>query len=106
MYTVSICWGEKKCWRRYKTPVAAFGADLPFPALVFVSVGTGLLAGLAPVPGGIGVAEATMAGLLTATGIPAEQSVSIAIVHRLATSYLPPVLGFFASNWLKDRGYL
>ncbi len=86
--------------------VAAFGAELPFPALVFVSVGTGLLAGLAPVPGGIGVAEATMSGLLTATGLPAEQSVSIAIVHRLVTAYIPPVLGFFAFNWLNDKGYL
>ena len=54
--------------------VAAFGADVPFAALVFVSVGTGLLAGLAPVPGGIGVAEATMSGLLTAVGLPAEQA--------------------------------
>ncbi len=86
--------------------VAAFGADLPFAALVFVSVGTGLLAGLAPVPGGIGVAEATMSGLLTATGLPAEQSVSIAIVHRLVTAYLPPVIGFFSFNWLNDKGYL
>ncbi len=86
--------------------VAAFGAALPFPALVFVSVGTGLLAGLAPVPGGIGVAEATMTGLLTATGLPEQQSVSIAIVHRLVTSYIPPVLGFLSFNWLNEKGYL
>jgi uncharacterized protein (TIRG00374 family) len=86
--------------------VAAFGADLPFGALIFVSVGTGLLAGLAPVPGGIGVAEATMSGLLTAMGLPAEQSVSIAIVHRVVTAYIPPVIGFFSFNWLKDEGYL
>lgn len=76
------------------------------PALVFVSVGTGLLAGLAPVPGGIGVTEATMSGLLTATGLPAEQAVSIAIVHRVVTAYLPPALGLFAFNWLNDEGYL
>jgi uncharacterized membrane protein YbhN (UPF0104 family)/tRNA A-37 threonylcarbamoyl transferase component Bud32 len=86
--------------------VAAFGASLPFPALVFVTVGTGLLAGLAPVPGGIGVAEATMAGLLTAAGLPAEQSVSIAVVHRLVTAYIPPVLGYFSFNWLTREGYL
>ena len=86
--------------------MAAFGVELPFPALVFVSVGTGLLAGLAPVPGGIGVAEATMTGLLTACGLPTEQAVSIAIVHRVATSYLPPVVGFFSFNWLNREGYL
>ena len=86
--------------------VAAFGADVPFAALVFVSVGTGLLAGLAPVPGGIGVAEATMSGLLAAVGLPPEQAVTIAITYRMITSYLPPVLGFFSLRWLTDRGYL
>jgi uncharacterized protein (TIRG00374 family) len=86
--------------------MAAFGASIPFAALIFVSVGTGLLAGLAPVPGGIGVAEATMSGLLTAVGIPPEQAVSIAIVHRVVTAYLPPVLGFFSFNWLTKQKYI
>ena len=86
--------------------VAAFGADVPFAALVFVSVGTGLLAGLAPVPGGIGVAEATMSGLLTAVGLPADQAVTIAITYRMITAYLPPVFGFFSLRWLTDKGYL
>ena len=86
--------------------VAAFGADLSIAALIFVSVGTGLLAGLAPVPGGIGVAEATMTGLLTAVGLPSEQAVAIAIVYRMVTSYLPPVLGFFSFRWLGREGYL
>lgn len=86
--------------------MAAFGASIPFPALIFVSVGTGLLAGLAPVPGGIGVAEATMSGLLTAVGIPPAQAVSIAIIHRVVTSYLPPVFGFFSFNWLTKQKYI
>jgi uncharacterized membrane protein YbhN (UPF0104 family)/tRNA A-37 threonylcarbamoyl transferase component Bud32 len=86
--------------------MAAFGASIPFAALIFVSVGTGLLAGLAPVPGGIGVAEATMSGLLTAVGIPPAQAVSIAIIHRVVTSYLPPVLGFFSFNWLTKQNYI
>lgn len=86
--------------------VAAFGLDLPLSALIFVSVGTGLLAGLAPVPGGIGVAEATMAALLGAVGVPPAESVTIAITHRVLTSYLPPVLGFFSLRWLTREGYL
>lgn len=84
----------------------AFGVDLPFAALVFVSVGTGLLAGLAPVPGGVGVAEATMTALLTGVGVPAETAFSVAIVFRLVTSYLPPVLGFFSTRWLAREGYI
>lgn len=47
-----------------------------------------------------------MSGLLTAVGIPAEQVVSIAIVHRVATAYLPPVLGFFSFNWLTKQKYI
>jgi uncharacterized membrane protein YbhN (UPF0104 family) len=86
--------------------VVAFGVDLSVASVIFVSVGTGLLAGLAPVPGGIGVAEATMTALLTAVGVDPELSVSIAIVYRLVTAYLPPVLGFFSLNWLTKEGYL
>jgi uncharacterized membrane protein YbhN (UPF0104 family)/tRNA A-37 threonylcarbamoyl transferase component Bud32 len=86
--------------------LAAFGTSIPFAALVFVSVGTGLLAGLAPVPGGIGVAEATMSGLLVSVGLPSEQAVAIAITYRMITAYLPPVLGFFSLRWLTREGFL
>jgi uncharacterized protein (TIRG00374 family) len=86
--------------------IAAFGLSAPFAAVVFVSVGVGLLAGLAPVPGGIGVAEALLTALLTAIGIPAESAFSVAITFRLVTSYLPPVLGWFSLRWLTDHGYL
>ncbi|MFK8023792.1 MAG: YbhN family protein [Ilumatobacter sp.] len=86
--------------------IAAFGESVPFAALVFVSVGTGLLAGLAPVPGGIGVAEATMTALLTAVGLAPSQAVTIAITHRVITSYLPPVFGFFSLRWLNREGFL
>jgi uncharacterized membrane protein YbhN (UPF0104 family) len=86
--------------------LAAFGETIAFGSVVFVSVGTGLLAGLAPVPGGIGVAEATMTALLTAVGVPAEIAFAAAITYRLVTSYLPPVLGFFSFRWLTDNRYL
>jgi len=32
--------------------------------------------------------------------------VTIAIVHRMITSYLPPVLGAFSLRWLNKEGYL
>ena len=86
--------------------LAAFGQQLPFAAVLFVTVATGLLAGLVPVPGGIGVAEATMAALLTGVGLPAEIAFSTAIVYRFLTSYLPPVLGWFSLRWLTTNGYL
>lgn len=84
----------------------AFGEQIPFVAALFVAVGTGLLAGLMPVPGGIGVAEAMMTALLTSVGVPPEAAFSTALSYRLLTSYLPPVLGWFSMRWLTHNGYL
>ena len=59
-----------------------------------------------PVPGGVGVAEAALTAGLTAVGIPQEVAVAAAITHRMVTAYIPPIFGFFASNWLTERDYL
>ena len=84
----------------------AFGVHLSLAEAIFVTVGTGLLAGLAPIPGGIGVAEAMLTALLTAIGLPSEEAFAIAISYRLTTTYLPPVLGFFSLRWLRNNSYL
>ena len=47
-----------------------------------------------------------MSGLLIGVGVDPALSVSIAVTHRIVTSYLPPVLGYFSLNWLTDEGYL
>ncbi len=86
--------------------LAAFGQGLSFGVAIFVSVGTGLLAGLMPVPGGIGVAEATMTALLTAVGIDPDVAFAVTICFRVVTSYLPPVFGWFSLRWLNRNGYL
>ena len=85
---------------------AAFGVHVSFAALIFVTIGTGLLAGLAPVPGGIGVAEATMSGLLIGVGVDPALSITIALTYRFLTAYLPPLLGYFSMKWLTKEGYL
>ena len=43
---------------------------------------------------------------LVAVGIPEEAAMAAAITHRMMTAYIPPVFGFFASNWLTERDYL
>jgi uncharacterized protein (TIRG00374 family) len=86
--------------------VAAYGGHLDFGQAVFVNVAASLLTGLVPVPGGVGVGETALAGGLTAVGVPADLAAAAAITHRLATSYLPPIFGFFASRWLTERDYL
>ena len=71
-----------------------------------VVVGTSLLQGLVPVPGGIGVSEAVIAALLAPLGVSAEVSLAAAAIWRVSTFYLPAVQGFFATRWLERSGHL
>lgn len=86
--------------------VAAYGSHLPFASAVFVNTAVSLFVGLMPVPGGIGVGEAALTAGLIAVGIPEEVAIAAAITHRMVTSYLPPVFGWWASRWLTERDYL
>lgn len=80
--------------------------DVSIPVAIVVLVATNLLAGLVPVPGGIGVAEAVMTSWLVLAGVPEEQAFAATVVHRLWTFYLPAVQGVVASHWLERNDYL
>ena len=84
----------------------AFGVGLSLPQLVLVNVGASVLAGLVPVPGGVGAAEATLTAALVAFGVDESTAFAIAITHRLYTSYLSPLWGYPALQWLRGHGYL
>jgi glycosyltransferase 2 family protein len=71
--------------------------------LLLVNIASSTLSGLVPAPGGLGVAEATLAGALTATGVPSTTAISIALTYRLITTWLPTVPGWFALRAL-ERG--
>ena len=84
----------------------AYGDRISFVEVVFVNVSSSLLTGVVPVPGGVGVAEATLVAGLTAFGVPAEIATATVVTHRLFTSYLPPIWGSQAMKWLVREGYL
>jgi uncharacterized protein (TIRG00374 family) len=84
----------------------AVGADLNYGSALFVAAGTSLLAGFMPIPGGIGVAEATMAALLVALGVDESTAFAVTAVYRVITFYLPALEGFFGSRWLEHHGYI
>lgn len=84
----------------------AFGEPLPFATVVFVNTAVSWFAGVFPVPGGIGVAEAGFVIGLTAFGVSEPVALATALGHRLLTAYLPPVVGFFAMKRLERDGYL
>ncbi len=84
----------------------AYGASLPLPELVLVNTGTTFITGIVPVPGGMGVAEASLTAGLTAFGVPPETAAAAALTHRLVTFYIPPIWGWFAFRWLTRHDYL
>ncbi|MET0697395.1 MAG: lysylphosphatidylglycerol synthase domain-containing protein [Acidimicrobiia bacterium] len=59
-----------------------------------------------PVPGGVGVAEATITALLVLFGVEESVAFAATIVFRVITFYLPAVEGFFGARWLKQHGYI
>ena len=84
----------------------AFGVGLSLPQLLLANIGASLLAGLVPVPGGVGAAEATLTAALVALGVDQPTAFTVAITHRLYSSYLSPVWGYAALRWLRARAYL
>jgi uncharacterized membrane protein YbhN (UPF0104 family)/tRNA A-37 threonylcarbamoyl transferase component Bud32 len=84
----------------------AYGVDLSLAELVFVNTAAGVLAGLIPVPGGIGTAEASVAAGLIAVGVDEPTAFAIALTKRLCTFYLPPLWGYPALRWLRRKGYV
>lgn len=84
----------------------AFGEPLPLATVIFVNTAVSWFAGVFPVPGGIGVAEAGFVVGLTAFGVSEPVALATALGHRLLTAYLPPVAGFFMMKQLERDGYL
>jgi len=84
----------------------AIGTPLPLVVCLVVTVATNLLAGLVPIPGGIGVAEAVLTSFLMIAGLGADEAFAAAVVFRLATFYIPAGEGFFGTRWLQTGGYI
>ncbi|MDP2013802.1 MAG: lysylphosphatidylglycerol synthase domain-containing protein, partial [Actinomycetota bacterium] len=84
----------------------AFGYSANFASLILVNTLVALFAGLVPVPGNIGIAEAAITAGLVAIGIPDSVAMSTAIVYRLATYLVPAIYGYVSLNLMRRRGYL
>jgi uncharacterized membrane protein YbhN (UPF0104 family) len=84
----------------------AFGERLPLAELLLVNTLVSLFAGIMPIPGGIGVAEAATTAGLVAFGVPDATAVATAIVFRLVTFYLPPIWGIAATRRLRQQGFI
>jgi uncharacterized membrane protein YbhN (UPF0104 family) len=86
--------------------LAAFGSSAHLSQLILINTLVSLFAGLMPVPGGVGVAEAGYTAGLQAIGVPSSVAISTALAFRLVTFYLPPIWGGPAMAWLRRREYV
>jgi uncharacterized membrane protein YbhN (UPF0104 family) len=84
----------------------AFGQDVPLPTLLLLNTIGSLFGGLAPIPGGMGVIEATLIAGLTAVGVDPAIATSAVLSYRVVTSYLPPAWGWPTLVWLRHHDYL
>lgn len=71
----------------------SFGIDLSLAASWFLIGSSGFLGGISMVPGGAGVAEATLVGLLVAFGAPAAAATATALTSRVLILWLWVALG-------------
>ena len=84
----------------------ALGVSLSYGSTLFAAAGTSLLAGFMPVPGGVGVAEATMTALLVTFGVDESTAFAATFTYRIITFYLPALEGFFGTRWLERNEYI
>ena len=84
----------------------ALGTAVSFSDLVVIIISVSLLAGLLPIPGGIGVVESGLTFGLVAAGMPEGPAFAAVLLYRIATFYLPPLWGYFAFRWLERNQYL
>ena len=86
--------------------VLAVGGSITLGQAIFINVTVSLFAGLMPIPGGVGVAEAGMTAGLTAIGVDGDVAVSAVLIYRLVSYYLPPLWGYASLRWLTRHDYL
>lgn len=71
----------------------SLGTTAPFPTMLVV-VPVGAIAGMTPLPGGLGGVEAVLVALLgPAAGVDPATAAAAVIIHRTATYWIPTVVG-------------
>lgn len=83
--------------------VRAVGAH-PRPSLILLAYAVAGIIGLVPItPGGLGIVEASLSGLLVLAGLTGVEAVLATLAYRLASYWLPLLAGPFAYAVFKYR---
>jgi uncharacterized membrane protein YbhN (UPF0104 family) len=81
---------------------AATGHPIPVDALVLGYI-IGYMANMLPVPGGFGVLEGGLAGMLIAYGAPATQAAAAVVVYHAIAFWIPSLGGLVGYAFLRRR---
>jgi uncharacterized membrane protein YbhN (UPF0104 family) len=84
----------------------AMGTAVGLGELLVINISVGLLAGIIPIPGGVGVVEGGLAFGLVNAGMTEEAALAAVLLYRISVFYLPPVWGYPAFRWLQNNGHL
>jgi len=84
----------------------AYGESLPLLQLVVINSFASFVGGAVPVPGGMGVVEAGLIAGFTSAGVPQAEAVAATFTARMFTTYLSPIWGWFAFQWLRRKDYV
>lgn len=88
--------------------LSAFALGYELTALQVLLAYTACVIGIAvtPTPGGIGGAEAALTAALMAIGLEAGQALSVALLYRFVSYWLPILPGLFIFNYCLRRKYI
>jgi uncharacterized protein (TIRG00374 family) len=79
--------------------------DVPLTVPTFIYSFSSLVGGISMIPGGLGVAEAGITGLLILQGIPKAVAAASTIIIRLCTLWFSLLLGIIALSLFWRRGF-
>ncbi len=82
------------------------GGSASFASLIVLCTAASFFGGVSPIPGGMGVMEATYISGLTLLGIPEDIAIGATLLYRLCTTYLPPIWGWLSLVWLRRHEML
>jgi uncharacterized protein (TIRG00374 family) len=76
----------------------------PRPSLVLLAYAAAAIVALVPLtPGGLGIVEASLAGLLVLAGVPGAEAFVATLAYRLASYWLPVLAGGIAYLFFRRR---
>jgi uncharacterized membrane protein YbhN (UPF0104 family) len=86
--------------------VHAVGGSVSVSALMLVCCAASVLGRICPVPGGLGVVEATYISGLTFAGVPQDLAAGATLLFRACTTYVPALwCGFAFARFREDVAY-